>query len=180
MRVRIRFTLHLSNGRLFHVHKRLASTDFQLKMTMNIVNWTSECDLQNIDQTCRYKFDWGWLDEALPDNGGNSPPVRLGDFIRKVDAAGMTCMQINWEGNARKWGFFLVQNVNFCSASGSLNSLPPAFKIVLGGGQAPPPSPPPPSPPSKVFHCSPSDVPECYFTVKPLVVQPLLWEQVTL
>ena len=71
---------------------------------MNIVNRTSECDLQKIDQTCHYKFDWGWLDEALPDNGGNSPPVRLGDFIRKVDAAGKVLCQ--WCGDTIKYEVF--------------------------------------------------------------------------
>ena len=54
-------------------------------------------DFQKIDQMCHYKFDWGWLDEALPDNGGNSPLVRLGDFIQKVDAAGKVLCQ--WCGN---------------------------------------------------------------------------------
>ena len=98
--------------------------------------------MQKIDQTCRYKFDWGWLDEALPDNGGNSPPVRLGDFIRKVDAAGKVLCQwcgdtINYANRGcaavcRSTGkgmpeneFFKVQNVNFLQLQGVAPPPPP-------------------------------------------------------
>ena len=49
---------------------------------MKVIHRTADANISEIDRGCRYKFDWGWLDECVEENN------RIGDFIRKVDVAG--------------------------------------------------------------------------------------------
>ena len=96
MRVRVQLRCCIPVDRLFPVHSQSALTRVSSKMATNIVNGTSKCDVQKNDQTCCYKFDWGWLEE-IPDSVDDTQQVRLGDFIWKVDVAGKVLCQ--WCGD---------------------------------------------------------------------------------